>query len=211
MKPQSFVLPVLFAAGTAALFLPVRPSHAFTKIGGSLDETQRDVRVYNTFLDPTANDNTTPSAQFPGWSGAELAAWKAVVEWGSRLHGDGTGDPQGGNQLGSGGANFDAFWAGSADGIGATNNNIISTISSCTGSVLAYTELPISDGWRIRVCENWTWDDGPGTIGNRIDLQGVLCHEYGHALGLDHSTVNAATMFPSVSPGSTAIRSIEAD
>ena len=30
---------------------------------------------------------------------------------------------------------------------------------------LAYTETPISDGWRIVMCDSWTWDDGPGALG----------------------------------------------
>src|SRR5262245_46302447 len=210
MNIRSLALPALTLGGAALLFAPLRSSQAFTKIGGNLGETQRDVRVIDNFADPTADDNATPSSQFPGYTGLELAIWKAVVEWGSQLHGDGTGDING-NTLGSGGANFDAFWAGTTNGIGNMNTNIVSTISSCAGSTLAFTETPISDGWRIRFCENWTWDDGPGTIGNRFDIQGVMCHEYGHALGLGHSGVSSATMFPSVGAGSTGIRSIAAD
>src|SRR5262245_51428268 len=85
--------PRLCLAGTLLLLVPIRPAPAFSKIGGSLDATQRDVRVFDNFLDPTANDNTRPASQFPGYTGCELAVWKAIVEWGSRLHGDGTGDP----------------------------------------------------------------------------------------------------------------------
>jgi hypothetical protein len=137
--------------------------------------------------------------------------WKAIVEWGSRLHGSGAGDPQGGNLLGDGGANFDAMWSGAATGQGNTNHNIVSTQTCGAGGPLAFTETPISDGWRIKYCEEWVWDDGPGTIGGRFDIQGVMVHEYGHALGLGHSAVAGATMAPAVSAGSTAIRSIAAD
>src|SRR5262245_1339143 len=209
MNIRSLALPALTLGGAALLFAPLRSSQAFSKIGGNLGETQRDVRVVDNFADPTSSDNVTPASQFPGYVGLQLAIWKGVVEWGSQLHGNGQGDINN-NSLGSGGANFDAFWAGSTSGIGNSNTNIVSTISSCTGGTLAFTETPISDGWRIRFCDNWTWDDGPGSIGNRFDIQGVMCHEYGHALGLGHST-GQATMAPSVSAGSTAIRSINPD
>ncbi|MEQ1894141.1 MAG: matrixin family metalloprotease, partial [Planctomycetota bacterium] len=53
--------------------------------------------------------------------------------------------------------------------------------------------------------------DGPGTIGNRYDVQGIMTHEYGHALGLGHSTTSGATLFPTGSPGQTSLRSIEPD
>src|SRR6185503_193085 len=83
--------------------------------------------------------------------------------------------------------------------------------SSCSASTLAFTETPISDGWRIRFCDNWTWADGPGTVLGRWDIQSVMCHEYGHALGMGHSGVGQATMAPSVSLGNTGPRSIHPD
>src|SRR5262249_2159541 len=129
--------------------------------------------VFDNFLDATANDNTTPASQFPGWTGVELAVWKGISEWASLPHGDGSGDPVASNVIGDGGANFDAMWAGSADGIGTSNQNIVSSQPTCGGGgTLAYCETPISDGWRIRFCDEWTWDDGPGAIGPRFDLQG---------------------------------------
>ena len=203
MNPKSLVLPTLSLGGAALLFAPLPPSQAFSKIGGSLGETQRDVRVYDNFADSTADNNTGTAGQFPGYTGLELAIWKGVVEWGSELHGDGTGDPLSGNLLGDGGANFDAFWAGNADNVGSQNSNIASAIATCAASTLAFTETPISDGWRIRFCDNWIWDDGPGTISSRWDIQGVMCHEYGHALGLGHSGSGSATMFPSMTASSS--------
>jgi hypothetical protein len=212
MNTKIFLLPTLALGGAALLLAPARNSAAFSKIGGSLNEGQRDVRVFDNFLDTTANDNVTSPSQFPGWTGVELAVWKGIVEWGSRLHGNGAGDPLSGNLLGDGGANFDAFWSGHATGIGSSNNNIVSSLADCGGGgTLAFTETPISDGWRIRFCDEWNWDDGPGTIGNRFDIQSVTCHEYGHALGLGHSTVGQATMAPAVGAGSTSLRSIHAD
>ncbi|MEQ1893449.1 MAG: matrixin family metalloprotease [Planctomycetota bacterium] len=211
MNTKLFVLPSLLLGGAAMLVLPAKESEAFSKIGGSLGTTQRDFRVFNNFVDATSNDNTTSPAQFPGWDGAELAIWKGAIEWSSLIHGDGTGDPQSGNVLGGAGANFDPFWAGSATAVGNADQNIVSTVNSCSSGVIAYMEGPISNGWRIRFCDSsFAFEDGPGTVGGRIDIQGIMTHEYGHALGLGHSAVNGATMFASYS-GGTGARSIAAD
>jgi len=106
MKPQHVLGSVCALAIVGALVLPSR-TEAFSVIGGSLGLTQRDYRVFDNFTDATANDNVTPDANFPGYVGVELAIWKADLEWGSRLHGTGNGDPHQVGGLGSGGANFD--------------------------------------------------------------------------------------------------------
>jgi hypothetical protein len=211
MRLQTCLCSGIVLGAAALLLAPGESAVAFSKIGGSLGLGQRDVRVYDNFLDAATNNNVTPDAQFPGQLGSEMAIWKGVVEWGSGPHGTGTGDPTQA-KLGDGGANFDAVWVGKATAVGGKDQNVVSAISSCSGGTLAYTETPIQDGWRIRVCDNWTWADGPSTIsGGQFDLQGVACHEYGHALGLGHSTIGSATMYPSVSSGSVAIRSLDAD
>ncbi|HKX46099.1 MAG TPA: matrixin family metalloprotease [Planctomycetota bacterium] len=209
MQTKHLILPAALAGG--ALFVAVpQESEGFTLIGGSLSLSQRDIRVFDNFLDAGANNNVTPHAQFPGYLGAEMAIWKAGIEWGSGPHGNGSGDSTQGN-LGDGNGNFDPSWQGNATGIGTSNNNIHSALDADGGGTLAFCETPISDGWRIRYYENHSWQDGPGSTSG-IDLQGVATHEYGHALGLGHSGASGATMQASISgDGGEASRSIASD
>lgn len=196
-------------AGSALMVLP-ESATGYGTTGDSLGTGQRDSRLYNNFTASGANNNTTTTANFPGYDGAELAIWKAGAEWGARIFGDGSGDTTQ-TQLGDGGANFNFFFNGNASGVGGTNDNIHSEIAGSSGGVLAYTELPTSNGWRIRYYGSWSWQDGPGSVTSGIDLQGVACHEIGHALGMDHSTVSGATMYPSISGTGQPQRSIETD
>ena len=209
MKLIHLALPALVATG-ATLLLP-GSSEGYSLIGSELGLSQRDIRIFDNFTDSAANDNTTPNSQFPGYTGAEMAFWKACAEWGSRPHGTGAGDSTQ-TQIGDGGANFDASWQGNATSTGGSNDNIASEISGSSGSVLAYAEGPYANGWRIRFYQGWTWSDGPGNVpGGQIDLQGIMTHEYGHALGLGHSSTSSATMYGVASGNGVADRSIASD
>jgi hypothetical protein len=42
-------------------------------------------------------------------------------------------------------------------------------------------------------------------------IEDIAAHEFGHALGLLHSTTTGATMYPTVSACSTALRTLDAD
>ncbi|HIG11990.1 MAG TPA: matrixin family metalloprotease [Planctomycetes bacterium] len=200
--------------GAVALMLAGRGG-AYAFLGGSLDLTQRDFRVHNNFTGGEANNNPSPDPNFPGATGAVLAIWKGVIEWGSVLHGSGGGDDTQPGDLGSGGANFDASYQGLAPSPGGTDDNIISMLPGFGGGLIAFAELPISDGWRIRFYEAPSiWHDGPGLIPSGQfdkDMQGVAAHEYGHALGLDHSQVNGSTMRGGSGGNQIGLRSIEAD
>ena len=154
MRARRALLPGL-ALGGALVFLAPPETEGFVTLGHSLGLGQRDVRLFDNFADSFANDNTTPHPQFPGYVGAELAVWKGAVEWGSTLHGDGTGDPHQPGGLGSGGANFDPSWQGNADGVGEPDDNVASAIpGGCPPLTLGFTEGSGSQGWRIRFCEN---------------------------------------------------------
>ncbi|MBI3843582.1 MAG: matrixin family metalloprotease [Planctomycetes bacterium] len=213
MKTRTKRLLGLQAAAVVAAVIFVAPSTliGFALIGGSLgvgsggNGYQRDVRVDNNFGDVSANDNQTVNSSFPGALGAPLAIWKAAKEWGS----DTVGVQK----------NFDFDWQGSATTAGSTNDNTVSEQpTSCGGGgVLAFTETPIADGWRMILCPEWTWDDGPGTVpSNRIDIQGVCAHELGHSLGLGHSNVGCgsssqAIMCPAIFGTGTSARTVKAD
>lgn len=205
-----FVLPAL-GLGLGATLLTPDTSEGFSLIGFSLSQSQRDFRVFNNFSDASANNNQTPHPNFPGAQGAVMAIWKGSVEWGSSLHGNGNGDPSQSGDLGSGGGNFDPSYQGLATGVGGINDNIHSELSGSGGGVLAFTESPSSNGWRIRYYSSWSWNDGPGTNISGIDLQGVACHEYGHAIGLGHSGNTGATMFASIIGSGVQARSINGD
>lgn len=204
--------PILALAGAAILLGPAE-TRSFDVYGDVLDLTQRDFRILNGFTGAFANSNQVPDPDFPGSVGAELAIRKGIAEWGSRPHGSGLTDPSQ-DLIGSGGSNFDAFFAGRATAAGGPNRNIISVIQGSGGS-FAFTELPIGDGWRIRFYNNVRdWNDrvAPPLQGsNPMDIQGIMTHEFGHALGLDHSVVPGATMDQVTADRGVDLRSIEQD
>ena len=171
------------AGGSAAAIvfsLPVQTT-AFTTIGGTLSTSstnyQRDLRVNNNTADAAANNNQTPDPNFPGALGATLAVWKGGHNWNSDVVGQ----------------NFDFDFQGETNSTNGNNGNTVSWEFSgtCSGGVLAYMVPPLTDGWTVRFCDNFTWSDGPGNPGGgQFDIEGVAAHELGHALGLGHSNIN---------------------
>jgi hypothetical protein len=210
MKIRNLFLPSV-ALGAAFLVATPEESKGFTLLGHSLNPNQADFRVFNNFTDSAANNNTTPHDQYPGYTGAVMALWKGVTEWGSEAHGDGSGDTQQA-VIGSGGSSFDPIFNGEATSTGVIGNNIISELNQNGGGVLAFMQGG-SNGWWIRFHSNHTWADGPGTVsGSQFDLQGTGCHEYGHSLGLNHSFAGGSPTMSAFSNGTGYVdRSISND
>jgi hypothetical protein len=78
--------------------------------------------------------------------------------------------------------------------LGVTNYTTTDTSQSqvCNGSLIyRFAEVD------VRFNNAYSWQTSSG-CSNGIDLNGVATHEFGHAVGLGHSSVLEATMYPSV-------------
>jgi hypothetical protein len=94
--------------------------------------------------------------------------------------------------------------------------NLIVFRNASSGSAIATTYTWYS-GTRLIDADMVFWDAGfqffTGTSGcsNGFYIEDVATHEFGHALGLGHSDVAGATMYPSISTCSQQSRSLDPD
>jgi len=166
---------------------------AYTLNSSSFAGTSAAYRVNPNFTDPSA-----------GSTAAQIASIQAGAnEWQT-----------------TGGANFQFVYQGTTTGTSLSPDGVNRVFYSNTdgGGALAVCYWWSSGGsttnFDIAFYDrdgptNFVWATNPS--GGQFDIQGVVTHELGHALGLGHSTVNGATMYPSVQGGSTAARSLEPD
>lgn len=91
--------------------------------------------------------------------------------------------------------------------LGVTNYISTDTNQSqvCSGNLIyRFTEVD------VRFNNAFRWQTSSG-CSNGYDLAGVSTHEFGHAVGLGHTNVNGATMYPSVAACDFSISSLAND
>lgn len=102
-------------------------------------------------------------------------------------------------------------------GDGIVMLNFRNPYGTCSGNCLAatftgyYTGGSIYDADIVTNSTGFAWASAGEGCSNEIYVEGVMVHEVGHVLGLGHSTVAGATMYPSVSYCNNGPASIETD
>ena len=115
-------------------------------------------------------------------------------------------------------ASFHFQYAGTSTVTTNTNDglNVVMFRNASSGSAIATTYW-WSSGSRIIDADIVFWDGGfqffTGSSGcsNGFYIEDIAAHEFGHALGLGHSTVTGSTMYPSVSSCATGNRTLDPD
>ena len=115
-------------------------------------------------------------------------------------------------------AAFSFYYAGTTSSTTVTNNgqNEIFFRDASNGTAIA-TTYTYSSGGRILDTDIVFWDaaftffSGSSGCSSGFYVEDIAAHEFGHALGLAHSTVGDATMYPSIGYCSMEMRSLSDD
>ena len=100
------------------------------------------------------------------------------------------------------------------------NRNVVIFRNASNGSAIATTYSWWDSSKNLLDSDIIVWDKnfrfytgttGCGSVSNGAYLEDIATHELGHALGLNHSTNTAATMYPSYSLCSQALRTLASD
>jgi hypothetical protein len=100
--------------------------------------------------------------------------------------------------------------------------NFRDPVGACTGNCLAATftgffakrsngTTRITDADIVTNSGGFAWASAGESCSSEIFVEGVMVHEVGHLLGLAHSNVSGATMFPTVAFCSNAPASLATD
>lgn len=116
------------------------------------------------------------------------------------------------------GTGFRFNYAGqvSTTSTGYDNKNVVVFRNESNGSTIASTYVWTSGGL-LRDADIVFWDGGykffTGSSGcsSGAYIEDIATHEFGHALGLQHSSATDATMYPTYSACSTGMRSLSSD
>jgi hypothetical protein len=94
--------------------------------------------------------------------------------------------------------------------------NLVVFRNASSGSAIATTYF-WSSGGRIIDADIVFWDaafrffSGTSGCSGGFYIEDIAAHEFGHAIGLGHSTTLSATMYPSTSACNASIRTLDAD